>query len=56
MATPSTKRPHVQSLALAREYETLQDARSVEIRIKKLKRHDYIVRMLKDGYIKVKPR
>lgn len=53
--TPSTKRLHVMSVALAQEYETLKNARSVEKKIKNLKRHDYIEQMLQDGYIKLSP-
>ena len=55
-ATPSTKRMHATSLALAQEYDTLKNAREIEKRIKKLKRHDYIEKMLKDGYIRLSPR
>ncbi|MDO8517797.1 MAG: GIY-YIG nuclease family protein [bacterium] len=53
--TPSTKRLHVQSLALAQQYKSLKDARAVELKIKKLKRKDYIEKMLQDGYIKLSP-
>ena len=54
-ATPSTKGLHVQSVALAQQYGFLADARAVERKIKKLKRHDYIEKMLKDGYIRLSP-
>ena len=53
--TPTTKRLVFESLALAQEYETLKEARLVELRIKKLKRKDYIEKMIKDGYIGIKP-
>lgn len=53
--TPSTKKLGAEALLLSQEYETLKDARSVEYKIKNLKRKDYIEKMLKDGYIKVKP-
>ncbi len=55
-ATPSTRRMHVMSLGLAQKYDTLKDARTVERKIKKLKRRDYIEKMLKDGYIRLSPR
>ncbi|MEK7129197.1 MAG: GIY-YIG nuclease family protein [Patescibacteria group bacterium] len=42
-------------LVLKQEYETLQIARSIEEKIKKLKRKDYIEKMIRDGYIKIKP-
>ncbi|MEA1929657.1 MAG: GIY-YIG nuclease family protein [Patescibacteria group bacterium] len=54
--TPSTKRLGNCHLVLSQEYETLIDARLVEGKIKKLKRKDYIARMVKDGVIKVMPR
>ena len=54
-ATPSTKRLHVKYLALAQEYSSLADARAIEMKIKKLKRHDYIEKMLEDGYIRLSP-
>ena len=53
--TPSTKRLGAEQLLLKQEYKTLKDARSVEKKIKKLKRKDYIEKILKDGYIKLTP-
>jgi putative endonuclease len=53
--TKTTKRLEVVSVLLQQEYKTLEEARKVELKIKKLKRKDYIEKMLKDGYIKVKP-
>ena len=38
------------------EYENLKDARMVESRIKKLKRKDFIEKIVKEGYIKITPR
>ena len=55
-ATPSTKRLRVETLLLKQEYKTIVDARAVEKKIKKLKRHDYVEKILKDGYIKLSPR
>ena len=50
--TPSTKALGAEKLALSQEYKTLREARAVEKSIKKLKRRDYIEKMIKDGYIK----
>ena len=52
--TPSTKSMGVEKLLLRQEYKTLRQARVVEQKIKSLKRKDYIDKMVKDGYIKIK--
>ena len=44
-----------EEVVLKQEYKTLLEARSVERKIKNLKRRDYIEKMIKDGYIKVVP-
>jgi len=54
--TPSTKSLGVEKLLLKQEYKTLLEARSVEQKIKNLKRKDYVDKMLQDGYIKIKPK
>jgi len=41
-------------LVLSQEYDSLEMARSIERRIKKLKRKNYIEKIVKDGYIKMK--
>jgi putative endonuclease len=41
-------------LVLSQEYDSVTMARKIENRIKKLKRKDYIERMVKDGFIKLK--
>jgi predicted GIY-YIG superfamily endonuclease len=53
--TPSTKRLGNLQLVFTQEYESLKEARSVELKLKKLKRHDYIASIVKDGFIKIKP-
>lgn len=53
--TPSTKSLGFDSLLLSQEYQTLKEARLVERKIKNLKRRDYIEKIIKDGYIKIKP-
>jgi len=40
-------------LAFSQEYPTLTEARTIEKKIKKLKRKDYIEKIIKDGYIKI---
>jgi len=52
--TQTTRNMRKPTLVLKQEYETLQMARSVEDKIKKLKRRDYIEKMISDGYIKIK--
>jgi predicted GIY-YIG superfamily endonuclease len=52
--TPTTKRMAKPRLILHQEYQTLTEARRVETKIKRLKRKDYIDRMVQDGYIKLR--
>ncbi|OGI60037.1 hypothetical protein A2641_02580 [Candidatus Nomurabacteria bacterium RIFCSPHIGHO2_01_FULL_37_25] len=53
--TPSTKRLGNPKLVFSQEYKSLKDARSVEIKLKKLKRGDYLDRIIKDRFIRIKP-
>jgi len=53
--THSTKRLGKGTLVLKQDYQTLKDARSVEYKLKKLKRRDYIAKIVEDGYIEVMP-
>lgn len=53
--TATTRRLRVQGVLLKQEYATLKDARSVEQKIKKLKRRDYVEKMIKERYIKILP-
>lgn len=53
--THSTKRLGKGALVFKQDYQTLRDARSVEYKLKKLRRHDYIAKIVQDGYIKIKP-
>jgi len=52
--TQTTRNQKMINLVLVQEYGSLKDARIVERKIKKLKRKDYIAKMVADGYIKVK--
>lgn len=53
--TPSTKRLGTGRLVLSQEYTSLSAARSVERKLKALKRHDYIAKIVQDGYIRIMP-
>jgi len=53
--TPSTKRFGELKLVFSQQYDTLEKARSVERKLKKLKRKDYLERIIGDGFIKIKP-
>jgi len=52
--TPSTKRFGEMRLVFSQEYAILSQARHIEQRLKKLKRHDYIEKIIKDGEIKLR--
>ena len=43
-------------MVLVQQYDSLSQARIIESRIKKMKRRDYITRMVSDGFIKIKPK
>ena len=51
--TQTTKRLGVDSLVFSQEYKTLAEARAVESHIKKLKRRDYVEKIVQDGYIRM---
>ena len=53
--TPSTKKLSQVQLVFSQEYSTLSETRSVERKLKKLKRKDYIDNILHDGFIKIRP-
>jgi len=53
--TPSTKRLGEVKLAFSQKYDFLNEARSIELKLKKLKRSDYIEKILRDGFIKMQP-
>jgi predicted GIY-YIG superfamily endonuclease len=40
-------------LILAQEYNSLEDARRIELKLKRLKRKDYIAKIIADGIIKI---
>lgn len=53
--TQTTSRMINPVLVLAQEYEMLEYARKVERKLKKLKRKDYIEKIVREGYIKTTP-
>lgn len=52
--TSTTKRMGDIKLVFHQQYSSLNDARKIERWIKKLKRRDYIEKIIADGYIKKK--
>ncbi len=50
----TTARMMKPELVLAQKYEALAQARKIELRIKKLKRKDYIERMISEGKINMR--
>lgn len=54
--THSTKRFGDLELVLAQKYSSIEDAREIEMRLKKLKRKDYLKKMVNEGCIKMQPK
>jgi putative endonuclease len=52
--TQTTKNMGSVSLVLSQEFPTLDDARRIERKIKRLKRKDYVEKMIADGKITMK--
>ena len=52
--TPSTKGFGGVKMVFSQYYDNIQDARRVERKLKKLKRKDYVKKIISDGYIKIK--
>ncbi len=50
----STKYLRPLKLCLVQKYDTLQKARKVEFKLKNLKRKDYIEKIIKDGFIRMR--
>jgi putative endonuclease len=51
--TPSTKRLKATRLVFQQEFPTLREARTVERRLKQLKRRDYLEKIVKEGTIRM---
>ena len=52
--TPTTKRFGGIKLVFKQYYDNIGDARKIEKKLKKMKRKDYLIKIVKDGYIKIK--
>lgn len=52
--TPTTKRFGEIKLVFSQEYDSLREARIIEKKLKRLKRKDYIQKIIADGYIKMR--
>ena len=52
--TQTTRNMKNPTLVFSQKFSSLQEARKIEARIKKLKRKDYIEKIIKDGYIKMR--
>ncbi|MDD5489247.1 MAG: GIY-YIG nuclease family protein [Candidatus Moranbacteria bacterium] len=53
--TPSTSRFGGVKLVFSQEYSTIREARTIERKLKKLKRRDYIDKIIEDGNIRMNP-
>jgi len=51
--TPSTKKFGGVKLVFKQEYDSLTKARSIEKKLKKLKRRDYLEKIINDGIIRM---
>ncbi|MDP3729488.1 MAG: GIY-YIG nuclease family protein [bacterium] len=51
--TTTTNRMKKIVLVFTQKYATLKEARNIERRLKKLKRKDYLEKIVKEGYIKM---
>jgi len=52
---PTTKRMKEIKIVFTQQFSTIQAAKQIEYKLKKLKRKDYIQKIIKDVYIKMKP-
>jgi len=53
--TPSTKKFGKIRLVFRQKYSTLKEARFIERKLKRMKRKDYLRKIIKEGFIKIKP-
>ena len=52
--THTTRKMKNPEPVLVQECKELKEARKIELKLKKLKRRDFIEKIIKDGYIKIK--
>ncbi len=50
----TTHRMQNPKMVLCQEFPTIEEAKKIELKLKKLKRKDYIEKIIRDGYIKMK--
>lgn len=50
----TTRRMKNPRIVLVQEYPNVKEAKQIEYKLKQLKRKDYIQKIIKDGYIKLK--
>jgi len=53
--TQTTRNMNKPKVVFSQEYDNLEQAWKIERRLKKLKRKDYIQKIIADGYIKMTP-
>lgn len=53
--THSTKRMKDLSLVFSQVFNSIGEARKTELKLKKLKRKDYVEKIIKEGYIRLSP-
>ena len=51
--TYTTARMTKPSIVFTQEFDSLEIARKIELRLKKLKRKDYVRKIIQDGFIKI---
>jgi len=51
--TSSTSKMGKLKLVFSQKFSTLKEARYIEKRLKKLKRHDYLEKIIKDDFVKI---
>ncbi|OGE85907.1 MAG: hypothetical protein A3J48_01045 [Candidatus Doudnabacteria bacterium RIFCSPHIGHO2_02_FULL_46_11] len=51
----TTRRMKEPKLVFHQHYQTMNEAKTIERKLKKLKRKDYIAKIIRDGVIKMKP-
>jgi len=52
--TQTTRRMNEPKLVFKQQYNSIEEARCIERKMKKLKRKDYIEKIISDGYCKMK--
>ena len=53
--TYTTARMSDFDLVFSQKFNSLEESRKIELKLKKLKRKDYIEKIIKEGYIKLTP-